>query len=502
MKHGTLRRAAGWGVLTLLSSATVALADPGGWVRRPVRLNIGPGLYGSAISMPEDAAFSSGGRSMGLRAVRPVPIAGFVPHIPVGLTNARQIGEFFYAHQLASSLTGTALNPPMSANYAIGVLDTGSTMQVIGTCDRDILGVNAYMTGNTIPIGGAGGQVDADVSWPLGFFIAGTQAIDPATETLNTAAMRGHWQVSVAALPDTCGIGPTVSTLVGTPLIAFEDVVIRNDTVVTIPTVGAGGPVARYFGPRVDILPDGSPSTPNYPKDVFLDLQPVGLTTSAYYPDLLNLDFETPWIPTALAEYESAIPTGGWFFASVRLTEGSSGELQKLFMMDTGAQVSVVRTFVAGQLGLDLDNPDFTIEVQGVSGDVTIAKGFYLDTFKVDASGGPMVFSNVPIVVLDVTSIDGGTLDGIVGTNVFYDRNLALKPGVPVLEVSNPIVNPVPGDYDGDLDVDQTDIAAMSECLQGPGVQPDPYFPCVNAFDFDGDGDVDLPDFGAFQRAL
>ena len=66
------------------------------------------------------------------------------------------------------------------------------------------------------------------------------------------------------------------------------------------------------------------------------------------------------------------------------------------------------------------------------------------------------------------------------------------------------------GDFDDDDDVDYDDLAALNECLAGPGVLPDPNNPsiteceveCLNAFDFDDDRDVDLNDVGQFQAAF
>lgn len=61
------------------------------------------------------------------------------------------------------------------------------------------------------------------------------------------------------------------------------------------------------------------------------------------------------------------------------------------------------------------------------------------------------------------------------------------------------------GDFDGDGDVDLSDLAALAGCLSGPwqgaGFQP-PAQPCREAADFDIDGDVDLADATAFQEAF
>lgn len=58
---------------------------------------------------------------------------------------------------------------------------------------------------------------------------------------------------------------------------------------------------------------------------------------------------------------------------------------------------------------------------------------------------------------------------------------------------------PIPGDHDGDGDVDLDDYASFPDCMTGPaggllaGCTP---------FDFDADTDVDVVDFGSFQPAI
>ena len=54
----------------------------------------------------------------------------------------------------------------------------------------------------------------------------------------------------------------------------------------------------------------------------------------------------------------------------------------------------------------------------------------------------------------------------------------------------------VPGDCDGDGDVDLDDFASLDACLLGPGAGLGSGCEC---FDSDGDGDNDLLDFAAFQ---
>ncbi len=65
----------------------------------------------------------------------------------------------------------------------------------------------------------------------------------------------------------------------------------------------------------------------------------------------------------------------------------------------------------------------------------------------------------------------------------------------------------VPGDADGDVDVDLDDHVALVDCMDGPGVLPTPTPPgfligCLTAFDVDLDQDVDLADAAEFQAAF
>lgn len=63
--------------------------------------------------------------------------------------------------------------------------------------------------------------------------------------------------------------------------------------------------------------------------------------------------------------------------------------------------------------------------------------------------------------------------------------------------LSGPCFGPVPGDFDGDCDIDQDDLGLLTDCAQGPAV---PYLPGCEDRDLDLDGDVDQVDFGMLQR--
>lgn len=67
------------------------------------------------------------------------------------------------------------------------------------------------------------------------------------------------------------------------------------------------------------------------------------------------------------------------------------------------------------------------------------------------------------------------------------------------------VLQSVPGDMNGDFDVDENDWAAFRICLNGPGVAVPPLscpLPLFNLADIDGDNDVDMDDVRNFLRCF
>ena len=241
---------------------------------------------------------------------------------------------------------------------------------------------------------------------------------------------------------------------------------------------------------------------PTFQRTIALELgglSPV-VTTANYYPDFADL--ETPVIPTLLSLFAGTIPGGGAFFTTIYVIEGEPGPTNPAqamrVMVDTGAQSSIMSSAMAANLSLPFE-PDFTVDVCGVGGLVEGVPGFHLDYIKINARGGALEFSRAPFVVLDLPSPEGGVLDGILGMNFFWNRNVIFEPlplGIGFFHVSDPVPFAY-GDSDVDLDVDAPDAETLVSCVTGPGVGT--LNPVCDHLDGDDDGDIDLIDFQRFQ---
>jgi hypothetical protein len=108
---------------------------------------------------------------------------------------------------------------------------------------------------------------------------------------------------------------------------------------------------------------------------------------------------------------------------SVALNQGTNAISGKTFLFDTGAQMTIISTKVAAALGLDLNAPATTIDVQGAAGNSVSVPGYIIDSLelpRLDQNNAPisdkLKITNVPVFVLDL-GVDG--LDGILGMNLW-----------------------------------------------------------------------------------
>jgi len=427
------------------------------------------------------------------------PLAGFSPLVAMTTSDEQSTEDLDYEHDLQWAYAGSALNPPATENVVVGILDSGSVVDLVAGSSAVTLGLTgSNLTGSEFPIGGVGGSVNADLSYPIGFFAAGLGAIQ-ANGELDLTQVVGHSNVSVVVAPEiSCG-SESVTAIIGTPFISFFTTVIRVDMPRHVTVDGES-----LTSPDVQILSPFDPTIPTLPRSIALEfggLSPV--TTASYYPDLYDL--ETPIFPTLLSLSPLSIPFGGAFFTTIGVLQGEPGPLNPIqnmrVMVDTGAQSSIMSPAMAANLSLPT-TPDFTVDVCGVGGLVTDVPGYYIDYVKISALGGALEFARAPFVVLDLESPEGGSLDGVLGMNFFWNRNLVFEPSLTAsgfLHVSDPLSFAF-GDFDRDFDVDDIDVDFFIACSSGPSVPiSDPN--CTQA-DADQDRDIDMEDFGVLQICL
>jgi hypothetical protein len=380
----------------------------------------------------------------------------------------------------------------------IGVLDTGSQVDLAAGTYADTLGLKGpYLSPATFPVGGTGGTVDALITEPIGYFAAGLGAID-ANGLLDLSQVVGHTNVCALVVPQiSCTTGEEIRAVAGMPMLAFYTSIIQQDQHRRV-VVGD----KAFVSPDVRLVEDFSPDPNTYTHRIPLEINGLSpATTASYYafPDLEDFFAPIePLTPTLLSMFALSIPTGGAFFTEIGLLQGQAGPLNSIqyarVMVDTGAQSSIISSTLAAKLNLPL-KPDFTAEVCGLGGSSQLP-GYYVDYVRINAMGGALEFARVPFVVLDIDSPEGGPLEGIVGTNLLWNRNLVIQPistGSAFLHVSEPVAYAYI-DLTADGKVDLNDFAVFAAAWRTT-----PKLPAWNAScDLFIDEVVDYRDMAAF----
>ncbi len=412
-------------------------------------------LFSNESSIPVNTA----------QTVESPPIAGFVPWIAVTVTDERS-DDYDWIAQAQGSIVGKYLTKNPETDFTIGLFDTGSSVHLMGYAAANRTGIYAadLLTPNYVELVGATSSTLAWVSQPLAVFMDGLAAVDPNGTRVDDSNMVGQSNVSIIVGDEPPSGVSDLPTVIGSPMSVYVATVIRNDRPITVTYDGND-----YTGPDIHFYEPEDPRIPDYANSIPLNLIPTGAADIEYLPDFEALISEfilQPGSPSVIGGYMQSL----FFISSVDLHDGPRSAIDKQrFMLDTGAQVTVIGSRVASRLGLDPANPDFEVDIEDATGEVTIQAGFYLDSLEIPALGGWLTFTDVPVVLLDVSSPEGGTLDGIIGMNLFVDFNLVLRGGglfyqdPPELELER-IPARLAADIappEGDGVVDYRDLAAL-----------------------------------------
>jgi hypothetical protein len=422
-------------------------------------------------------------------------VDGFVPWIAVSVTDAHSDSESFDA-ETQYSVTGSDLTGTPENDYTIGIYDTGASAHVMGNAAGIRTGIfgAGLTTSNEAIISGVTGETSAWVSQPIGIFIDGLGAIEPNGLLWDRSGMVGQSNVAIMV-----GQGfeeVDLPTAIGSPLAIYFTAVFNNETQIAVSHDGND-----FNGPDIRIYQQDDSRIPIYANTIPLELRPLGAASVQYVPTITEeFDFE-PGSPSVVTGTSSQ---SIFFVSSVDLYQGIHTAIDKTrFMFDTGAQITVIGSRIGARLGINPAEPDFEVEIVGVTGVSIMAPGFYIDEIDIPALGEWLSFTNVPVVLLDVPSPEGGTADGIIGMNLFADLNFVLRGGGLFLQ-DDPMVDYEPinrliGDIapgNGDGVVDWIDMAALAEAWLAT-----PESPNWNArADMVSDGIINFPDFAVMAQ--
>ncbi|MBW7991197.1 MAG: hypothetical protein FVQ84_14435 [Planctomycetes bacterium] len=353
------------------------------------------------------------------------PIDGFVPRIVVSVTD-KGSDDFDWVAEAHMSVVGNYLTDNPETDFIIGLFDTGASAHIISHAGANRTGIYDadLITSSMVEIQGATNSVLGLVSKPLAIFIDGLAAIEPNGMTLDSSNMVGQSNVSVIVGDLPPEDKPDLPTVAGSPMSVNFVTVINNDSPITLTHDGNDltSPDIRFYEHDDSMIPD-------YANRIPLNLIPSGAQNIQYIPDLAAI-MEFVFQPGSPSIIVGNSAQSLFFIDSVDLRNDDLSAIDKQrFMLDTGAQITVISSGVGSRLGLNPDNPDFEVEIQDVTGEITLEPGFYIDSLDIPSLGEWLSFTNVPVVLLDVGSPEGGTLEGIIGMNLFVNFNLVLRGG-------------------------------------------------------------------------
>ncbi len=419
-------------------------------------------------------------------------VDGFTPWIAVSITNARGTEDEFEA-ETEESVVGSFLTGHPESDYIIGIYDTGASAHVMGNQAGNRVGLFTYdlITSNPTTVSGVTGSVEAWVSQPIGVFIGSLDQIEPNGLLWDRSKMMG--QSNVAIMVGQGGEPVDLPTAIGSPMSVYYTATFDNTSIVTRTKDGND-----YNCPAMHIYHQDDSAIPTYSNMIPLELRPLGAASVQYIPTITgDFTFE-PVSPSVIIGTSSQ---SVFFVSSVDLYDRTYSAIDKTrFMLDTGAQVSVIGSRIAARLALNPATPEFQVEIEGVNGESITAPGFYIDAIDIPSLGEWLSFTNIPVILLDVSSPEGGTVDGIIGMNLFTDINFTLRGGGifllddPAIEYE-PILG-LPGDINGDGIIDWLDIDAFADSwLAATG---DPNFNW--RANLAADGIINFFDFAVFMQ--
>jgi autotransporter-associated beta strand protein len=381
-----------------------------------------PGV-GWAGQVPVISLRALSGLGLNTDTVNTEPINGFIPQVVMGLTNEAGSSQDngVEGFGVASSTPGGSALPVSGTSpaYVVATLDSGSSGDIVSydaSQAFDFPGAGLIDGGNqTTTIAGANGSEDVTITNALGVYATDFSHASVNGGALNVATSSLQGQYNVPILVGNQGDG--LPNIMGSPILSQYRATIQN----SVPQhLTVNGVVSQT--PKVTLGAFSSTIPTGYSKLTLVTSD----TGAPNYPYYLNYNFTGAKDPESPGVWEALLTNGG-----VGIARNGSSATNQTFLLDTGAQVCVISNDTAASVGIFNASPanaDFTEQVQGVGG-ITDVPGYYLNTLTLLTQGGLMTWNRVPVLVLDVTDprSPGQVLPGILGTNLFSDRDLILN---------------------------------------------------------------------------
>lgn len=353
------------------------------------------------------------------------PINGFTPQVVYGLTDREDSSGNQNFAAVPSGLPDGGNTLPIGGTpyYSTAIFDIGSQSDLFTYEDKQIFNFDSANRegGYTAEIEGASGSEETDISDALGVYATGFQNATVANNVISApqAAFSGQWNNAVLT---TQSAPSDLPNIIGAPMASQYQTVISNTHTVRMTINGQ-----TLRTPQVTFQAQDTAIPNNYYR---LDLtveNPLGTAPDPeYFPSFDN--FDNP------ADNPSTPSFWGSFFADVTVAAPGMTPDDASFLLDSGAQVTVLSETTAAKVGFFTGGPNpstpaFYVTVSGVGGTVQNVPGFYLPSLSFTTNGGIFTYTNVPVVVLDVPNPGTGSGDvpGILGTNLFTDRDLVLN---------------------------------------------------------------------------
>jgi hypothetical protein len=305
-----------------------------------------------------------------------------------------------------------------NAAPAFGIYDTGASVVTLSIYDRASFVDQGFAipivpggTASATAVGGSG-TLTGDVSQP-GLITA----LPYSAFSFETGVINMTGAVSVPGVQMFVGTelgSPVLPTITGTPIHTPSGVPGSINEFGIAAKIQMQGGVIDLGAMFAGLLPELNGITLTIPEIGFVS---PGSTLAPTVDTYTAVNIPVKLYGEDTSSNPGLAPTVGFnpVVESTAVMHNSASIGNKTFLFDTGAQLSIISTEMALGLGLDLNNPEDEVEVQGASGTVAIP-GFTVDKLQLPRTdGGTIDFLNVPVYVLDI----GEGLDGILGMNLF-----------------------------------------------------------------------------------